>query len=49
MVTWIIALLCWSFLFINTLVTGETSVFQQAVAQGTLAVLALFNVLKGEQ
>lgn len=48
MVTLIIALLCWSFLFVNTLVTGETSVFQQAVAQGTLAVLALFNVLKGE-
>lgn len=48
MVTWIIAFLCWSFLFINTLVTGETSVFQQAVSQGTLAVLALFNVLKGE-
>ncbi|WBM23498.1 acridine resistance [Escherichia phage PNJ-6] len=48
MVTWIIALLCWSFLFVNTLVTGETTVFQQAVSQGTLAVLALFNVLKGE-
>ncbi|ENC4530605.1 hypothetical protein ABKL85_000164 [Shigella sonnei] len=37
-----IAFFCWSFLFVGTLVTGETSVFLQASAQGLLAVLSLF-------
>ncbi|ABI95082.1 acridine resistance protein [Enterobacteria phage RB33] len=36
-----IAFFCWSFLFVGTLVTGETSVFLQASAQGVLAVVLL--------
>ncbi|ACP31180.1 acridine resistance protein [Enterobacteria phage RB68] len=37
-----IAFFCWSFSFAGTIITGETSVFLQSTAQGTLAVLSLF-------
>lgn len=40
-----IAFFCWSFLFAGTVITGETSVFLQATAQGVLAVLSLFWLL----
>ena len=40
-----LAFFCWSFLFVGTLITGETSVFSQAMAQGTVAVLSLFKLL----
>ncbi|VUF56040.1 Acridine resistance [Escherichia phage T4_ev151] len=37
-----ITFFCWSFLFAGTVITGETSVFLQASAQGVLAILSLF-------
>ena len=37
-----IAFFCWFFLYIGTVITGETSVFLQASAQGVLAILSLF-------
>ena len=40
-----VAFFCWSFLFVGTLITGETSVFLQSTAQGVLAVLSLFKLL----
>jgi len=40
-----VAFFCWSFVFVGTLLTGETSVFSQAIAQGTVAVLSLFKLL----
>lgn len=40
-----VAFFCWSFVFVGTLLTGETSVFSQAIAQGTVVVLSLFKLL----
>lgn len=40
-----IAFFCWSFVFVGTLVTGETSVFSQSLAQGVLAFLTLTKLL----
>ncbi|ANH50137.1 hypothetical protein ACVZZJ_001490 [Escherichia coli] len=40
-----VAFFCWSVLCIGTVITGETSVFLQATAQGVLAVLSLFWLL----
>lgn len=40
-----VAFFCWSFLFVGTLVTEETSVFSQSLAQGVVAVLTLFKLL----
>lgn len=31
----------WGFLCINTIIGGEASIFQQAMAQGTLAIILL--------